>query len=153
MPFRAKPEKWEQEYLARVQKPAPVRKRPVPAIRWLPVEEREEWNAWEEELFGGEANKERGGTDPMIPTVTEKSDRFVGKLGPQRASCADHCFSHRGGRAGRQVALQLAAIGTPRIQLIDFDLVDQSNITTQGFAQGNRTSESQGYRRGHPRSG
>ena len=37
------------------------------------------------------------------------------------------------GAVGRQVALQLAAIGTPRIQLIDFDVVDATNITTQGF--------------------
>ena len=37
------------------------------------------------------------------------------------------------GAIGRQVALQLAAIGAPRIQLIDFDVVDATNITTQGF--------------------
>lgn len=37
------------------------------------------------------------------------------------------------GAIGRQVALQLAAIGVPRIQLIDFDTVDLSNITTQAY--------------------
>lgn len=37
------------------------------------------------------------------------------------------------GAIGRQVALQLAAIGTPRIQLIDFDNVEATNITTQGY--------------------
>ena len=37
------------------------------------------------------------------------------------------------GAIGRQVALQLAAIGTPRLQLIDFDHVDLSNTTTQGY--------------------
>ena len=37
------------------------------------------------------------------------------------------------GAIGRQVALQLAAIGIPRIQLVDFDTVDASNITTQGY--------------------
>jgi sulfur carrier protein ThiS adenylyltransferase len=37
------------------------------------------------------------------------------------------------GAVGRQVALQLAAIGAPHIQLIDFDTVDESNITTQGY--------------------
>lgn len=37
------------------------------------------------------------------------------------------------GAIGRQVALQLAAIGTPRIQLIDFDGVESTNITTQGY--------------------
>lgn len=37
------------------------------------------------------------------------------------------------GAIGRQVALQLAAIGAPRLCLIDFDLVEASNITTQGY--------------------
>ena len=37
------------------------------------------------------------------------------------------------GAIGRQVALQLAAIGVSRIQLIDFDQVELTNITTQGY--------------------
>lgn len=37
------------------------------------------------------------------------------------------------GAIGRQVALQLAAIGTPEIQLVDFDHVDATNVTTQGY--------------------
>ena len=37
------------------------------------------------------------------------------------------------GAIGRHVALQLAAIGTTRIQLIDFDTVDPTNVTTQGY--------------------
>jgi sulfur carrier protein ThiS adenylyltransferase len=37
------------------------------------------------------------------------------------------------GAVGRQVALQLAAIGCPRIQLIDFDQVELTNVTTQGY--------------------
>src|SRR3954470_18421359 len=37
------------------------------------------------------------------------------------------------GAVGRQVALQLAAIGARRLQLVDFDVVDESNITTQGY--------------------
>ena len=37
------------------------------------------------------------------------------------------------GAIGRQAAVQLAAIGCPRIQLIDFDAVDPTNVTTQGF--------------------
>ena len=38
------------------------------------------------------------------------------------------------GAIGRQIALQLAAIGCPKVQLIDFDVVDQTNRTTQGYA-------------------
>lgn len=37
------------------------------------------------------------------------------------------------GAIGRQVALQLAGIGVRRLQVIDFDTVDLSNITTQGY--------------------
>jgi hypothetical protein len=37
------------------------------------------------------------------------------------------------GAIGRQVALQLAAIGARGLQLIDFDHVDETNITTQGY--------------------
>jgi len=38
------------------------------------------------------------------------------------------------GAIGRQVALQLAAIGVRSLHLIDFDVVDETNITTQGYA-------------------
>jgi len=37
------------------------------------------------------------------------------------------------GAIGRQVALQLAAIGVRRIQLIDFDEIELTNVTTQGY--------------------
>ena len=40
------------------------------------------------------------------------------------------------GAIGRQVALQLAAIGAPEIQLIDNDAVDHTNRTTQGYKLG-----------------
>jgi molybdopterin/thiamine biosynthesis adenylyltransferase len=39
------------------------------------------------------------------------------------------------GAIGRQVALQLAALGVPKLQLVDFDLVEPTNITTQGYLQ------------------
>jgi len=38
------------------------------------------------------------------------------------------------GAIGRNVAMQLAAIGVPRVQLVDFDVVDATNVTTQGYA-------------------
>ena len=37
------------------------------------------------------------------------------------------------GAIGRQVALQLGAVGAPRIQLVDFDTDDLANVTTQGY--------------------
>jgi molybdopterin-synthase adenylyltransferase len=38
------------------------------------------------------------------------------------------------GAIGRQVALQLGTIGAPRLQLVDFDQVDRTNVTTQGYS-------------------
>ena len=40
------------------------------------------------------------------------------------------------GAIGRQVALQLAAIGIPWLQLIDFDKVEWSNLASQGYLEG-----------------
>jgi sulfur carrier protein ThiS adenylyltransferase len=37
------------------------------------------------------------------------------------------------GAIGRQAALQLAAMGVRRLQLVDFDVVDETNVTTQGY--------------------
>jgi len=39
------------------------------------------------------------------------------------------------GAIGRQVAIQLAAIGVRKIQLVDFDLVETTNVTSQGYLQ------------------
>ncbi len=39
------------------------------------------------------------------------------------------------GAIGRQVAIQLTAIGVPHLQLIDFDSVEISNLATQGYMQ------------------
>jgi sulfur carrier protein ThiS adenylyltransferase len=38
------------------------------------------------------------------------------------------------GAIGRQVALQLASLGGRRLRLIDFDHVDATNVTTQGYS-------------------
>ena len=34
------------------------------------------------------------------------------------------------GAIGRQIALQLAAMGIPRLQLVDFDHVEESNLSS-----------------------
>lgn len=39
------------------------------------------------------------------------------------------------GAIGRQVALQLAALGVRQLQMIDFDTVESTNITTQGYRE------------------
>jgi len=40
------------------------------------------------------------------------------------------------GAIGRQAALQLAALGARQLKLIDFDRVEPTNITTQGYRHG-----------------
>ena len=40
------------------------------------------------------------------------------------------------GAIGRQVAIQLASIGIPTLRLIDFDVVEPTNVTTQGYLHG-----------------
>ena len=39
------------------------------------------------------------------------------------------------GAIGRQVALQLTAIGIPWLQLTDFDVVEESNLASQGYLE------------------
>ena len=39
------------------------------------------------------------------------------------------------GAIGRQVALQLTAMGVPRLQLVDFDAVELSNLASQGYLE------------------
>jgi len=67
--------------------------------------------------------------------TTSEQDRFVRQrdLVPQDRLAAMQVTVIGVGAIGRQAALQLAAIGVPRIQLVDFDTVDNSNRTTQGY--------------------
>ncbi len=39
------------------------------------------------------------------------------------------------GAIGRQVALQLAAIGVPYLQIVDFDRVEEGNLASQGYLE------------------
>jgi molybdopterin/thiamine biosynthesis adenylyltransferase len=67
----------------------------------------------------------------MVPP----SDRFERQqdLVPQE-KLKSMCVSVIGvGAIGRQVALQLAALGVRELQLIDFDRVEPTNLTTQGY--------------------
>ncbi len=63
------------------------------------------------------------------------SDRFVRQqeLVPQRWLAELNASVIGVGAIGRQVAIQLAAIGVRRLQLVDFDRVDLTNVTTQGY--------------------
>ena len=55
------------------------------------------------------------------------------------------------GAIGRHVALQLAAIGVPRIQLVDFDVVDDTNRHHPRLCDGRRRhDQGAGHAHGHP---
>ena len=73
----------------------------------------------------------------ITPTTSNPSDRFSRQadLVPQE-KLADLTATVIGvGAVGRQVALQLAAIGVRRLAIFDFDDVELTNITTQGYEQ------------------
>lgn len=75
--------------------------------------------------------------EPTTDDVTE-ADRFIRQreLVPADRLATMSATVIGVGSIGRQVALQLAAVGARHIQLIDFDHVDVSNLTTQGYLAG-----------------
>jgi len=68
--------------------------------------------------------------------MNQTNDRFTRQqeLVPQQKFNALAITVIGVGAVGRQVALQLAAMGVRRIQLVDFDYVELTNVTTQGYA-------------------
>ena len=58
------------------------------------------------------------------------------ELVPPEALATTNCTVIGVGAIGRQVALQLAAMGVPTLQLIDFDTVETVNLAPQGFLLG-----------------
>ncbi|QDU87953.1 putative adenylyltransferase/sulfurtransferase MoeZ [Pirellulimonas nuda] len=72
----------------------------------------------------------------MSTTLVE--DRFVrqAQLVPQARLSSLQVNVVGVGAVGRQVAVQLASLGVRRLRLVDFDAVDASNVTTQGYARG-----------------
>ena len=71
----------------------------------------------------------------MNQTLTLPADRFVRQSDLVPAERLERLTTTviGVGAIGRQVALRLAGLGARRMQLIDFDQVDQTNITTQGY--------------------
>jgi molybdopterin/thiamine biosynthesis adenylyltransferase len=68
-------------------------------------------------------------------TITTDQSRFARQqdLVPRERLSEIQCTVIGVGAIGRQVALQLASIGASHLQLIDFDDVEMTNITTQGY--------------------
>jgi sulfur carrier protein ThiS adenylyltransferase len=63
------------------------------------------------------------------------SDRFVrqAELVPQEELAQEQVAIIGVGAIGRQLAVQLASIGVRQLTVIDFDQVDATNVTTQGY--------------------
>ncbi len=72
----------------------------------------------------------------MITTLdsfqSERDSRQRDLIPPEALARSD-CTVIGVGAIGRQIALQLTAIGVPRIQLIDFDIVENVNLAPQGY--------------------
>lgn len=67
--------------------------------------------------------------------MSSTADRFVrqAELVPREKLEALRVTIVGVGAIGRQVALQLGAMGARKLQLIDFDSVEPTNVTTQGY--------------------
>lgn len=68
-------------------------------------------------------------------TASRMPDRFErqAELVPRERILQESVTVIGVGDIGRQVALQLVAIGVPKLQLIDPDCVEPTNVTTQGY--------------------
>lgn len=73
----------------------------------------------------------------MNESSENRPDRFIRQQGlvPTDRLAGITCTVIGVGAIGRQVALQLGAIGADRIQLIDFDYIDATNVTTHGYRE------------------
>jgi len=67
-------------------------------------------------------------------TVSDRDLRQRDLVPPEALARSD-CTVIGVGAIGRQIALQLAAMGVPRLQLIDFDTVEEVNLAPQGYLQ------------------
>jgi hypothetical protein len=69
-----------------------------------------------------------------MSTLDERYSRQKDIVPPERiAGCKATVIGV--GAIGRQVALQLAAMGIPWLQLVDFDVVETSNLASQGYLE------------------
>lgn len=64
--------------------------------------------------------------------MSERDIRYRAVVPPEKMSKC-RCVIAGVGAIGRQVALQLAAMGAPKLILFDFDKVEEANLGTQGW--------------------
>lgn len=74
------------------------------------------------------------GRSTMVHDTTERYSRQKDLVPPEKlAACKATVIGV--GAVGRQVALQLTAMGIPSLQLVDFDTVEISNLASQGYRE------------------
>ena len=71
----------------------------------------------------------------MVSDSNQNADRYTRQqsIVPAERLAEVHATVVGVGALGRSVALQLAAIGVPKLQLIDHDIVEPVNLATQGY--------------------
>src|SRR6476620_8607994 len=76
---------------------------------------------------------EPGSDERMEPAAHPNRDVRQREIVPPAALAACHALVVGVGAIGRQVALQLAAIGTAAVDLVDDDVVGEENLAPQGY--------------------
>ena len=73
----------------------------------------------------------------MVMAMTSSNDRYLRQrdLVPAEKLARVTATVVGVGAIGRQVALQLAAMGVPRLQLVDPDVVEEVNLPVQGYLE------------------
>src|SRR5688572_9244456 len=75
----------------------------------------------------------RNSTMPLVNATLEDRDVRQRDLVPPQRLAAYHALVVGVGAVGRQVALQLAALGIPGMDLIDHDIVNVENLAPQSY--------------------
>lgn len=70
--------------------------------------------------------------NPITSTLSDRDVRQRGLVSPDRLAACEAVVIGVGA-IGRQVALQLAALGIPRLTLFDDDVVEAANLAVQGY--------------------
>ena len=102
----------------------------------------------QEEIFGAELTTSSENTKTTEEILAEKeeferqkleSEEKYGKFARQAGLVPPELLQRSSativgvGAIGRQVALQLAAVGVPELTLVDFDTVEHTNVVSQGY--------------------
>lgn len=78
--------------------------------------------------------QEQAATQPAAPSLEDRNIRQRDIIRPERLAEVEVLLVGVGA-IGRQLACQLAAVGVPKIRLVDYDTVGVENLAAQGFLE------------------